>query len=241
MRRHKQKQRIQYGCNSRRNKLGGSGSGCGSCGCPIAPMSWSQMNKYGGGNSRPNDVYPKVLNQPVITDNDYATGRILGIAQKGGFYNNSLVKPIPGPIVGANNTPFHTPGSNGVGGDFNHYALNNSNQAINNSPTAFLQPADVNAGYTTLSSMVGGKSRRRRRYKSRSRRYKGGYQYRRQSRKPHRRQFGGGDLLNLGRNFVFNARSAYNTLNAYPAPVNPLPYKDQLTNTNSISTVASNI
>jgi hypothetical protein len=37
------------------------------------------------------------------------------------------------------------------------------------------------------------------------------------------------DLLNLGNDISFNVKSAYNALNGYSAPVNPLPYKDQLT------------
>lgn len=37
------------------------------------------------------------------------------------------------------------------------------------------------------------------------------------------------DLLNLGSDISFNVKSAYNALNGYSAPVNPLPYKDQLT------------
>jgi hypothetical protein len=45
-------------------------------------------------------------------------------------------------------------------------------------------------------------------------------------------QSGGGiipqDLVNLGRNLVFNAESVYNALNGYEGPPNPLPYKDQL-------------
>lgn len=36
------------------------------------------------------------------------------------------------------------------------------------------------------------------------------------------------DLTNLGRSFQFNLGSAYNALNGYAAPVNPLPWKDQL-------------
>ena len=38
------------------------------------------------------------------------------------------------------------------------------------------------------------------------------------------------DLVNVGRNISFNFNSAYNSLNGYKAPINPLPYKDQLTN-----------
>ena len=35
------------------------------------------------------------------------------------------------------------------------------------------------------------------------------------------------DLVNLGRSMVYGVGSAYNSLNGYPAPANPLPYKDQ--------------
>ena len=38
------------------------------------------------------------------------------------------------------------------------------------------------------------------------------------------------DLVNLGRGVTFNFKSAYNSLNGYNSPINPLPYKDQLTN-----------
>jgi len=41
------------------------------------------------------------------------------------------------------------------------------------------------------------------------------------------------DLVNLGRSMVYGLGSAYNTLNGYPTPVSPLPYKDQLPNTPS--------
>ena len=38
------------------------------------------------------------------------------------------------------------------------------------------------------------------------------------------------DLVNMGRNMMFGVGSAYNSLSGYQAPVNPLPYKDQLVN-----------
>ena len=41
------------------------------------------------------------------------------------------------------------------------------------------------------------------------------------------------DLVNLGRSMVYGIGSAYNTLNGFQPPVNPLPYKDQLVNTPS--------
>jgi hypothetical protein len=36
------------------------------------------------------------------------------------------------------------------------------------------------------------------------------------------------DLVNLGRDASFNFKSVYNTLNGYSAPMDPLPYRDQL-------------
>ena len=37
------------------------------------------------------------------------------------------------------------------------------------------------------------------------------------------------EIKYLGRDFNYNFKSAYNTLNGYKPPVSPLPYKDQLT------------
>jgi len=37
------------------------------------------------------------------------------------------------------------------------------------------------------------------------------------------------DLVNMGRSISYGFGSAYNALNGYPAPVNPLPFKDQFT------------
>ena len=45
------------------------------------------------------------------------------------------------------------------------------------------------------------------------------------------------DLVNLGREVGFNFKSAYNSLNGYKAPVNPLPYKDQL-RSNSVAVMS---
>lgn len=41
------------------------------------------------------------------------------------------------------------------------------------------------------------------------------------------------DLVNLGRDMSFNFKSAYNALNGYTAPTNPLPYRDQLNHDSS--------
>ena len=66
-----------------------------------------------------------------------------------------------------------------------------------------------NAGYNTINSLVGGKKNKKLLKK------------------------GGGlmpqDLVNLGRDFTYNFKSTYNALNGYKAPVDPSPYKGQLT------------
>lgn len=58
---------------------------------------------------------------------------------------------------------------------------------------------------------------------------------RRRGSRRSRRGKGGGlipqDLVNVGRDIGFNMGSAYNALRGYQAPVNPLPYKDQLPGT----------
>jgi len=45
------------------------------------------------------------------------------------------------------------------------------------------------------------------------------------------------DLINLGRQFQFGIGSAYNALSGYSSPVNPMPWKGQLPNTPSLSTM----
>jgi hypothetical protein len=75
------------------------------------------------------------------------------------------------------------------------------------------------AGYNTMNSKVGGRIKGKRGRKSRSNSIKGGGLI------PQ-------DLVNLGSNFSFNLKSAYNSLNGYKAPIDPLPYKDQLTQNN---------
>ena len=137
--------------NRTRNKKQGGGSGCGSCGCPIAPLSTRQMNMYGGkhyGDGQPSHYGP-----------------ILGIGQNGGknlnggkskkqaggsFYK--LLGPIPGPFVGKAWAPDKLPGENGIGGDRNYL----SPYKLNNDPQLQMVPASEDSGYLTKNSMVGG-------------------------------------------------------------------------------------
>lgn len=163
------------------------GAGCGTTGCPIAPLSWSEMNKFIGGECNVMGCTP-----------------ILGVGQNGG--NNHM--NIPGPFVGSAWGPNDNqlPGADGVNGDRNYLA--SYANVIQNDPTRQISTNDANF----KPILKGGKK---------------GYK---KTRKNVKR--GGGllpqDLVNLGREVGFNIKSAYNAINGYKAPVNPLPYKDQL-------------
>jgi hypothetical protein len=96
---------------------GGSGyyNGCGSCGCPIAPFSFEQMNKFGLGGSNVMSGTP-----------------ILGIGQNGGFYKQP--SHLPGPYVGEawNTDPRMWPGADGISSGRNYLA--NYGSVIQNDP-----------------------------------------------------------------------------------------------------------
>jgi hypothetical protein len=124
-----------------------------------------------------------------------------GIKMKGG----NVGIPYPDGLVGSSWTSNISswPGVNGVPGDSNYYPVNSYNQDISR------QMVDVGANPPFLNSKGGEKKRKQ----------KGGTLS----------NFMGQDLINLGRQFQFGVGSAYNALAGYSAPVNPMPWKDQLT------------
>jgi hypothetical protein len=76
---------------------------------------------------------------------------------------------------------------------------------------------------------LGGRGRRRSRTKKRASRKKG-----QSKKKGQRRRKRGGTpftqgIVNIGRSIGYNLGSSSNELRGYNAPVNPLPWKDQLT------------
>jgi hypothetical protein len=167
--------------------------GCGSVGCPISPLSWTKMGKFGGGCSS-------------CGQNGGSCG---SCGQMGG---ESALAPaqVPGPFTGQpwGPVPNEWPGVDGISGGRNYLSPVNVVQ----NPQQQMSMAD--SGYIGKpNSMVGG-------YK------KGGYKK------------GGGlfpqDLVNLGSGAMFNFKSAYNSMNGYNAPVDPSPYKGQLTGNNRI-------
>ena len=113
--------------------------------------------------------------------------------------------PYPDGLVGSSWTQNVSgwPGVNGVPGDSNHYSLNTYNNDISR------QMVNVGANRPFLN-IKGGRNKKQKQ--------KGGTLS----------NFLGQDLINLGRQFQFGVGSAYNALAGYGAPVNPLPWKDQL-------------
>jgi hypothetical protein len=108
--------------------------------------------------------------------------------------------PIPGPFVGRSwNAPVNDwPGVNGVGGDRNYLAQN----LYHSDPQRMM--------------LLGGNKQNNKN---------------RQLIKNKKNKVGGfipQDLINLGRDIVYNTNTAYNSLNGYKAPVNPSPYMDQI-------------
>ena len=133
---------------------------------------------------------------------------------KGGSGNNGI--PYPNGLVGS---PFNGgnindwPGVNGIGGDRNYYPNNTYNNDVSR------QMLNIGANPPFLG-MKGGK-------KSRRKHQKGG----------NFSNFLTQDLINVGRQIQYGLGSAYNTLGGYPSPANPLPWKGQLPNTASLSSV----
>ena len=215
-------------CYLNRRQKGGS-SGCGSCGCPYAPLSIKQMNMFGGETTTPpNNILPATvpLNyKPILGVGQnggscsFCGGRQPSVSQSGGNFFKPA-GPIPGPMVGSSwGAPIDKwPGVNGTGGDRNFLkSYDAENNIVAKNPQ--LQMITGDSGYTgsrNWNSITGGR-RKSGRTKSRSKSVKGGGLI------PQ-------DLVNLGSDFSFNLKSAYNSLNGYKAPVDPLPYKDQLSN-----------
>lgn len=98
----------------------------------------------------------------------------------------------------------------GVPGDNNHYKLNTYDNDISR------QMVDVGPA----PPFTGGKK------KLRKNKQRGGMT-----------PFFGQDLINVGRQIQYGIGSAYNAIRGYEAPVNPLPWKDQIPNSANINTV----
>jgi hypothetical protein len=126
--------------------------------------------------------------------------------------NNGL--PYPNGLLGQAWTPSVAgwPGVDGVSMNRNHLGYNT--YAPND---VSRQMVDTGASPPFLG---GNKSSRRKKSMNKSKRnQKGGILS----------NFLGQDLINLGRQFQFNAGSSYNAIKGYASPINPMPWKDQMT------------
>lgn len=133
--------------------------------------------------------------------------------------NNGI--PYPDGLVGQRYlNPTNLPGANGIPGDANFYSLNTYNNDVSR------QMINVGANPPFLGFKGGMRTRNGKKYKQ-TRKQRGGTFS----------NFLGQDLINLGRQFTYSIGSAYNSLNGYAAPTNPLPWKGQLPETASLSTV----
>lgn len=129
--------------------------------------------------------------------------------------------PVPNGLLGQSWTGNVAtwPGVDGVAMNRGHYDLNTYATDVSRQT----QAVGANFPFSGLS-WKGGRGRgrrhrRTRRRRTRSRRHRGGALSNYLSQ----------DIINLGREFGFSTQSAYNTLTGQPAPVNPMPWKDQLT------------
>ena len=181
-----------------------------------------------GGNHMPghalSKAYPNVSNNGGRMDwlNSAQTMRGGGITGPGTSYANGLVGS---PWMGNSDT---WPGVNGVGGDSNHLELNTYNNDVSR------QMVDLGANYP-FNGMLSGGGRRRH--------PKGcGYmkclsKARGHGRKHKKTLRGGGllpqNLVNVGRNFMYNIGAGNNEYNGYATPPRPMPYEDQLVTKNS--------
>lgn len=123
--------------------------------------------------------------------------------------------PYPNGLAGNPWTPAISgwPGVDGVQGGRNYLAPNNYHTDISRQMTM----VGANPPFT-----IGGGKRRRG-----SKKQRGGTLS----------NFFTQDLINLGRQFQFGMGSAYNAMNGYSAPTNPMPWKGQLPNSPSLSAI----
>jgi hypothetical protein len=127
----------------------------------------------------------------------------------GGMRGGNAGIPYPNGLVGSAWTADNArlPGANGIPGDSNYYKLNTYNNDVSR------QMVDLGAA----PPFTGGRSRKNK---------KGGMT-----------PFFGQDLINIGRQIQYGIGSAYNAIQGYSQPVNPLPWKDQIPNNMNSNTV----
>jgi len=181
----------------------------------VKQMDWlnSQVMRGGCGEGGSCSINPPPTPAPIISQAQTGGAVSIGQAGPGGGIgcstSNNGIK-YPDGLVGKPWTPNSDSWSGNKGvlpGAGNHFSYNTYKNDISR------QMKDVGPA----PPFTGGKRRRTTIKKTtKKRRYKGG-----SSLLPQ-------DFVNLGRQFQFGLGSAYNGLMGYKAPVNPLPWKEQL-------------
>jgi hypothetical protein len=197
--------------NPQGNQHGGCGGTCGgTCGLMKGGTSCSTCSLMKGGKKS-----HRVSCKCTHCKKGGMKGKMRGGMSNHGMSNHGI--PYPNGLVGSpySNSVGGLPGTNGIGGDRNYYPVNTYYPDISR------QMLDIGAN-PPFNGMKGG--------------MKGGTK-RRKQRGGTLSNFLGQDLINLGRQFQFGLGSAYNALAGYPSPANPLPWKGQLPNTASLSSV----
>lgn len=211
---------------------GKGGSGCGLTNPSTIPVNTNATNPAipnTGPPIQPNTIYNNASPQkggcgcgtPMTGGRQQAVGFMHGgvrhrKACKCSQCKKKIMKggnagiPYPNGLVGTSWTPSVNgwPGVNGIVGDRNYYVNNSYDNDVSR------QMVDVGANPPFL---------------------KGGKRKQRRQRGGSYSNFMGQDLINLGRQFQFGVGSAYNALAGYSAPVNPLPWKDQLSSKISLN------
>jgi hypothetical protein len=174
----------------------------GNCGCGGLPF----MN--GGASSKNSNKHREDCKCSTCKKDIIKT-----MAGGGGCATGNNGIPYPNGLVGA---PYvnssNLPGANGIPGDANYYSNNTYNNDVSR------QMIDVGANPPFLGLKGGRKHRNIKTHTKKHRKQRGGSLS----------NFLGQDLINLGRQFGHGVGTAFNALNGYPAPVNPLPWKGQL-------------
>lgn len=181
---------------------------------PLSPSPYAAYVGKGGNHAASvNKAYPIVKDTGGTMGwlNSGQTIRGGGMTGPGTSYANGLV----GSSWSSN--PETWSGVNGVGGDGNHLSLNTYNNDISR------QMLDIGANYP-FNGMLSGGGRSRGPSRGHSSNHKKTYR-------------GGGllpqNLVNVGRNFMYNIGASNNEMNGYAVPPKPMPYEGQLVSDNS--------
>jgi len=197
--------------------------------------SYRRKRIYGGTQSKTSIINPSAYPNPgPIPKGDIflnTTGALSGGCGgvggtcplfKGGGSNSFVGQPWQPPIK-------DWPGVDGISGNRNHYDLNTYNTDVSR------QMIDLGSNAPFVGApFVGGRKNRTRKHQSYNQYIRNKKKELKQSGGANMSNFLAQDLVNLGRQFQYGVGSTYNAMIGQPAPVNPLPWKDQFQHTNSI-------